>query len=111
MPDKLLYINNNQYRYINYEDLEIGLYTVKVLENKLEYVDSELIFNDDDNKYLYGKISIKNIDLDIYVSNYHLLYSISELISRYKYIAHNEEKVVEIFDKLENVKKIQEKEK
>lgn len=111
LPDKLLYINNNQYRYINYEDLEIGLYTVKVLENKLEYVDSELISNDDDNKYLYGKISIKNIDLDIYISNYHLLYSISELISRYKYIAHNEEKVVEIFDKLENVKKTQEKEK
>lgn len=111
LPNKLLYINNNQYRYINYEDLEIKLYTVKVLEDKIEYVDSELISSDGNNKYLYGKISIKNIDLDIYISNYHLLYSISELISRYKYIGHNEEKVLEIFDKLENRKKIQEKEK
>ena len=79
--------------------------------DKIEYVDSELISSDGNNKYLYGKISIKNIDLDIYISNYHLLYSISELISRYKYIGHNEEKVLEIFDKLENRKKIQEKEK
>ncbi|MBD9107320.1 hypothetical protein EGP99_05880 [bacterium] len=111
LPNKLLYINNNQYRYINYEDLEIELYTVKVLEDKIEYIDSELISSDDNNKYLYGKISIKNIDLDIYISNYHLLYSISELISRYKYIGHNEEKVLKIFDKLENRKKTQEKEK
>ena len=111
LPDKLLYINNNQYRYINYEDLKIELYTVKVLEDKIEYVDSELISSDDDNKYLYGKISIKNIDLDIYISNYHLLYNISELISRYKYFCHNEKKVVEIFNKLEDVKKTQEKEK
>ncbi len=111
LPNKLLYINNNQYRYINYEDLEIELYTVKVLEDKIEYIDSELISSDDNNKYLYGKISIKSIDLDIYISNYHLLYSISELISRYKYIGHNEEKVLKIFDKLENRKKTQEKEK
>lgn len=111
LPNKLLYINNNQYRYINYEDLEIELYTVKVLEDKIEYIDSELISSDDNNKYLYGKISIKNIDLNIYISNYHLLYSISELISRYKYIGHNEEKVLKIFDKLENRKKTQEKEK
>lgn len=94
MPDRIIYIDKNKKKSILYEDLELELYKLKVVENDIDYKDTIFVKNNyNEKKNYYGRISLKNVDFNLYISNYLNLFEICILTEKYKFITNK--KIVE----------------